>query len=108
MGPLFSAVAATILAALFALVAYVVLRIHRRRAVPFLSIVGVVLGGAFGAVLAVLVAAPFLDGQTIESTAVVISYLASIVVAAVACSIIGLKLVERAVTNLTSRSRPTR
>ena len=95
MGPLFSAFIAAILAGLFALVAYVILRIYRRRAVPFLSIVGVILGGAFGAVLAVLAAAPFFGGKTIESTVVIVSYLSSIVVAAIACGIMGLKLVER-------------
>jgi hypothetical protein len=95
MGPLFSALLAVILAVLYALAAYIVLRILRRRAVPFTSIAGVVVRGAVGAVLAILVLAPFFAGKTIQSTVVVVSYLSSIVGAAVAFSIVGLKFVER-------------
>lgn len=95
MGPLFSALVAAVVAGLFALVAYAVLRIVRRKAVPFLSIVGVVVGGGVGAVLAVLVLAPFYAGKKIESGTEVLFYFSSIVIAAIVFSIVGLKFAER-------------
>lgn len=94
MGPLFSAFVAAVLAGFFALAAYAVLRIVRRKPVPFLSLVGVAVGGGVGTVLAVLVLAPFFAEETIDSGAAVFFYLSSIVIAAIVYSIVGLKLAE--------------
>jgi hypothetical protein len=95
MGPLFVLLVAAILAGLFALGFYIILWVVRRKPVSLLGVVGIVVGGGVGAVLAILILALFFAGETLESRALIIFYLSSIVISAIVFGIVGLKFIER-------------
>ena len=95
MGPLFSGLFFVVMLPIYALAAYATLRVIRRRAVSWWSIVGVVLGGVTGAAIAVFGVNPFVAGKTIESTEGVVLLLSTICVASIVFSILGLRIIER-------------
>jgi len=94
MGPVFSAVVAMAALAIYVSVGYMVLVIVRRKLPSPWAAFAIGVGGVVGALAAFVVLMPFV-GRTLESSGTVVAYLASVGVAAVLGSFVGLWSIGR-------------